>query len=81
MTPAPRFNLPPDLLALLAQHAARKPRPAQRADYRARMLERAQANYLRACAPTSQTRGRPRSRARAGIHCRTCAAVVYATRQ
>lgn len=48
MTPAPRWHLPPDLLALIARFRARRPRPVQRAEYRARMLARAEANYRRA---------------------------------
>lgn len=47
----PRWGLPADLLALLARRAARKPRPIQRAEYRARLVERATANHRRASAP------------------------------
>lgn len=41
------WHLPADLLARVARYKARKPRPVQRAAYRARMLERAEANYRR----------------------------------
>jgi hypothetical protein len=40
-----RFDLPPDLLAMLARFKARKPRRVQREEYRARMLARAEANH------------------------------------
>jgi len=51
MMPPEGWHLPADLLARVARYKARKPRPAQRADFRARMLERARANYRQACAP------------------------------
>jgi len=45
------WHLPADLLARVARYKARKPRPVQRAAYRARMLERAEANYRRVSGP------------------------------
>jgi hypothetical protein len=42
------WQIPPDLLVLVARAKARKPRPVQRAEYRARRLERAEDAHRRA---------------------------------
>lgn len=42
---AARFNLPPDLLALVARWKARKPRSVQRAEHRRKRLAVAEAAY------------------------------------
>ncbi len=58
MTRPKRFDLPPDLLAMLARLRARKPRRVQREEYRARMLARAEANHRAAgCGGSGGARG------------------------